>query len=153
MKKLVVISNTPSPNTLKLREAVVNGARAAEVADLEIVESDPREATPELIMSTDGLILGTTENLGYMSGLVKDFFDRTYYPCLDHTQGLPFALYIRAGHDGTGTLRAIRTIVTGLRWKFVQEPLVLQGDFQDEFADQCHDLGNAMALGLDLGIL
>ena len=153
MKKLVVISNTPSPNTLKLREAVVNGAHAAEVADLEIVELDPQEATPELIMSTDGLILGTTENLGYMSGLVKDFFDRTYYPCLDHTQGLPFALYIRAGHDGTGTLRAIRTIVTGLRWKFVQEPLVLQGDFQDEFADQCHDLGNAMALGLDLGIL
>lgn len=153
MKKLVAIANTPSPNTLSLRQAVVEGARAAAVADLEIIELNPQEATPDIVMASDGLILGTTENLGYMSGLVKDFFDRTYYPCLEHTQGLPFAFYIRAGHDGTGTLRAVRTIVTGLRWKFVQEPMVLQGDFQETFVDQCRELGGAMALGLDLGIL
>jgi NAD(P)H-dependent FMN reductase len=151
-KHLLIVANTPSENTRILRDAVVRGARSPDIEDVEVRAVNPLEAGPEDVLAAQGIILGTTENLGYMSGALKDFFDRIYYPCLERTQGLPYALYIRAGHDGTGTRRAVTTIVTGLRWHAVQEPLVLRGDFRDEFIGQCEELGTLMAAGLEAGI-
>jgi len=87
-----------------------------------------------------------------MSGALKDFFDRTYYVVIEKSEGLPYCLYVRAGHDGTGTRRGVETIVTGLRWRAVQEPLICRGAWQDRFADDCRDLGMAMAAGLEAGI-
>ena len=151
-KKLLVISHAPSPNTKILLEAVLIGANSTGVQGVEVVNIPPLSAGPDDVISSTGLILGTTENLGYMSGALKDFFDRIYYPCLEQTQGLPFALYIRAGHDGTGTRRATETITTGLRWKMVQEPLILQGDFSRSFVHQCQELGMAVGVRLDTGM-
>jgi len=152
VKRLLIVAHVPSENTARLRDAVVEGAGSADIEGVETLALTPFEAGPDAVLAADGIILGTTENLGYMSGALKDFFDRTYYGVIGKTEGLPYCLYIRAGHDGTGTRRGVETIVTGLRWRAVQEPLVCRGDWQESFVDDCRDLGTAMAAGLEAGI-
>lgn len=152
-KQLLIVAHAPSPNTLRLREAVESGARHPDIDAVNVVVKAPLDAGPEDVLACDAIILGTTENLGYMSGALKDFFDRSYYPCLENTQGLPFAFYIRAGHDGTGTRRAIESITTGLRWKLIQEPLICRGDYSSEFEGQCGELGLYVAASLDTGLI
>ena len=151
-KQLLVVAHVPSANTLRLAEAVLRGARNPEIEGVAVRHLPPLDAGPDDVLAADALVLGTTENLGYMSGALKDFFDRIYYPCLERTQGLPYALYIRAGHDGTGTRRAVETIVTGLRWRAVQDPLLCRGAWQDTFLDDCEELGTLMAAGLEAGV-
>ena len=151
-KRLLVVAHAPSTNTGRLRDAVIEGAQAPDMGAVDVKWIAPLAAKAEDVLAAQAVILGTTENLGYMSGALKDFFDRVYYPCLEKTQGLPYALYIRAGHDGTGTRRAVETIVTGLRWRAIQEPVICVGDYRDEFAEQCAKLGTLMAAGLEAGI-
>lgn len=152
MKRLLILAHAPSPNTKALRDAVLRGASDPDIEGIEIVVKAPLEAGPEDALAAQAVILGTTENLGYMAGAMKDFFDRSYYPILEKTQGLPYALYIRAGHDGTGTRRAIESIATGLRWRAVQEPLICRGEYKDSFVADCEKLGLTMAAGLEAGI-
>lgn len=152
-KRLLIVAHAPSPNTLTLRNAVADGAHHPDIETVEVKVLAPLEAGPDDVLACDAIILGTTENLGYMSGALKDFFDRSYYPCLEKTQGLPFAFYIRAGHDGTGTRRAIESITTGLRWRLIQEPLVCRGEYRAEFEEQCRELGMYVAASLDAGLL
>ncbi|SFT75320.1 flavodoxin family protein [Halomonas saccharevitans] len=153
MPRLLIVAHAPSPNTRRLREAAERGARHPDIEDVEVVVMPPLETGPEDVRACDAILLGTTENLGTMSGALKDFFDRSYYPVLEEQQGLPCALYVRAGHDGTGTRRAVESIVTGLRWKWVQAPLILRGEWQEGFANQVEELAMALAAGLDAGIL
>ena len=152
MKQLLIVAHIPSDNTRNLRDAVVRGASHPDIGGVSVRALTPFEAGPDDVRSADAVILGTTENLGYMSGALKDFFDRTYYAVLEEKQGLPYALYIRAGHDGTGTRRGVETIVTGLRWKEVQPPLICRGEYAPDFAAQCEELGLAMAAGLEAGV-
>ncbi|MDH3230029.1 MAG: NAD(P)H-dependent oxidoreductase [Alphaproteobacteria bacterium] len=151
-KTLLIVAHAPSPNTVRLRDAVARGARSPDIDGVAVRVLTPFAAQPDDVKAADAVILGTTENLGYMSGALKDFFDRIYYPCLDETQGLPCALYIRAGHDGTGTRRGVESILTGLRWRLVQEPLICRGDWDEAFAARCEELGAAMAAGLEAGV-
>ncbi|MBF78378.1 MAG: flavodoxin [Pseudomonadales bacterium] len=148
-KQLLIVAHAPSPNTRKLAEAALRGARHPDIEQVETRWVPPLEAQPQDVLQADAIILGTTENLGYMSGALKDFFDRCYYPVLEEKQGLPCALYIRAGMDGTGTRRAVESIVTGLRWNWVQAPLTLRGEWQDAFEQLVEELGMYMAAGLD----
>jgi hypothetical protein len=151
-KRLLIVAHAPSPNTERLRDAIAAGVAASESDNVEVQVLSPFEAGPDDVMAASAIILFTTENLGYMSGALKDFFDRTYYPILEEKQGLAYLLIIRAGHDGTGTQRGVETIVTGLRWKAVQDPLICRGDWDDAFVGQCEELGMLMAAGLDAGI-
>lgn len=149
MKPLVIIANTPSANTLKLRTLVAAGAASAHVEPIVLT---PFETNAAHILHAGALILGTTENFGYMSGAMKDFFERIYYPCLEHTQGLPIALYVKAGNDGIGALTSMQRIILGLRWRQVQEPLMMKGEVKPEFFEACTELGAGMAEGMKLGI-
>ncbi|SHE86838.1 hypothetical protein SAMN02745148_01270 [Modicisalibacter ilicicola DSM 19980] len=152
-KRLLIVAHAPSPNTQTLCDAAVRGTRHPDIEDVAVTVKAPLEAGPDDVLACDAILLGTTENLGYMSGALKDFFDRSYYPVLEEKQGLPCALYIRAGRDGTGTRRAVESIVTGLRWRWVQEPLILQGEWQAAFADEVEELGLTMAAALDSGMI
>ncbi len=151
-KQLLIVAHAPSDNTRAMRDAVLAGARAPGIEGVFVTVKAPLEAGPEDVLRADAIVLGTTENLGYMSGAMKDFFDRIYYPCLEEKQGLPYALYIRAGHDGTGTRRGVETIVTGLRWRAISEPLLCRGAWQEEFPAACEELGMLAAAGLEAGV-
>ncbi|WP_438012872.1 flavodoxin family protein [Psychrobacter raelei] len=150
-KTLLIVAHASSPNTQKLAQAAFDGANHSDL-DVTVILKSPQETQPGDVLAADALLLGTTENLAYMAGLTKDFFDRCYYPVLDKKQGLPFAVYIRAGHDGTGTKRALQTITTGLRWEWVQQALILQGGWQDVFAEQVAELAMTLAAGVEAGI-
>ena len=152
MKKLLIVSHTPSLNTRALTRAVVDGATHADISGIEVRLTQPLETGPGEVIDADAVILGTTENFGYMSGGMKDFFDRIYYPCLEKTESLPFAMFIRAGNDGLGARSSIERIAKGLAWKQVQEPLICRGKWQESFLDQCEELGLTLAAGLEAGI-
>ena len=152
-KNLLIVAHDPSPNTQKLVAATLRGAEHPDIAGIAVRHVPPLQAVADDVLRADAIILGTTENFGYMSGALKDFFDRIYYPCLEHTEAMPFATYIRAGLDGTGTRIAIGKITTGLKWKAVQEPMILQGEYRVEFEAQCEELGMLMAASLESGII
>lgn len=152
MKQLLIVAHAPSANTQTLMAALSAGASDSAIDGVQVVIADALRASPEHVLACDGIILMTPENLGYMSGGMKDFFDRCYYPLLEHKQGLACALLIRAGNDGTGTRRAIESIVSGLRWQWAQAPLTCRGDWQPEFVEQARELGMGMAAGLSAGI-
>ena len=129
---------------------MVRGAERAEGVTLHLLP--PQEATASDVMKADGLILQTTENIGYMAGLTKDFFDRSYNDLLDQRPGLPVVTLIRAGLDGTGTRRALTGIYSGLGWRSVSEMIVLHGVWDETFLSTAQDAGQAMAEGLGAGI-
>jgi len=151
-KRLLIVAHAPSPNTRRMVKAVLAGARTSEIEVVEAVHIAPLDARPEDVLAAQAVILGTTENLGYMSGALKDFFDRSYYPCMDKTDAMPCALYIRAGQDGTGTRRAVESILGGIRWKPVREPLLCRGEWREDWLVECEELGMFMAAGLEAGV-
>lgn len=151
-KRLLIVANTPSANTHQLAQAVIQGASDPCVDNIDVSFREPLEATVDDVLGCHGILIGTTENFGYMSGVLKDFFERIYYPCLEKTQGLPYGLYVRAGNDGAGTQAAVERIITGLRWSPIQPCLLLKGDYQNSFEPQCHELGMLMAAGLEGGV-
>ncbi|WP_424945777.1 flavodoxin family protein [Candidatus Spongiihabitans sp.] len=152
MPKVLVVSNCPSDNTTKLQNAVVKGCAHEDIAQCKVRARIPWDANADDVLWCDGIILGTTENFGYMSGAIKDFLERVYYPCLELTEGKPVALFVKGGLDGQGAKTSVERILVGLKWKFIQPPLVMKGEFQPAFLRQCETLGTTMAAGLEAGI-
>ncbi len=151
-KRPLLVTHCPSANTASIRDAAIEAIASLELETLQLSAKNAMDATPEDVKSSDGIIIGTTENFASMAGLTKDFFERIYYPCLECTQGLPLAVYIRAGEDGRGTRAGIEKITTGLRWKLVSEPLVFRGGYRSTFQEEAAELAMTMAAGLETGI-
>lgn len=153
-KTLLVVAHAPSPNTQKILAALERGYQYSESSDINFFIKHPSDTSSADVLTANAIIIFTPENLSYMSGLTKDFFDRIYYSCLEHTQGKPCTAIIRAGQGGgDGTLQALNTITTGLRWRWVQSALVLRGDWQDSFLTKSEELAAAIAVALEAGMI
>lgn len=151
-RTLLIVAHCPSENLRCLRDALIAGATRSK-ADIRCLFVAPLESGVDEVASADAIVLLTPENLGYMAGAMKDWFDRIYYPLLESKQGMPCVTIIRAGHDGTGTRRAIETITTGLRWRFIQEPITLQGQWHQSWTEEMEELGEGIAVALAEGII
>ena len=151
-RHLLIVYHTQSGTTRRMADAVLRGARHPDIEGIEVRVVDPLEADADDLLWADGLILGTPENFGYMSGAMKYFLDRVYYPCLDKVNGKPYALFIRAGNDGSGAVNSIQRILKGLALKQVQDPVLVVGEFDDDRLADCEELGMTMAAGLEAGV-
>ncbi len=151
-KHLLIVYHSQSGTTSKMADAVIKGAEHPDIEGIDVRVRDALEASPDDVLWADGLLLGTPENFGYMSGAMKYFLDRVYYPCEDKVSGMPYALFVRAGNDGTGAISSITRILAGLAVKQVQEPLLIAGEFDESRLIECEELGMTMAAGLESGI-
>lgn len=133
-----------------MADAVYEGAKS--IDGVEVILKKAAEATCEDLIGCDGLAVGTPENFGYMSGLIKDFFDRTYGEAQDKVFRKPFVVFISAGNDGSGALRAIERIALGYKFKTVFTPVIAKGKITEEILEQCRELGATLAGGCAMGI-
>lgn len=110
------------------------------------------EAGAADLQACDGVLFVTPENFGYLSGGMKDFFDRTYYPCVPGELPRPYMLIVSCGNDGSGAVRQLQRIVKGYPLSAVAEPLVVKGEPDQQALDQAAELGLSFAAGLGMGI-
>jgi NAD(P)H-dependent FMN reductase len=127
----------------ELLEAARRGV--SEVEGVELVVRPALACGAAEVLEADGYLLGTTANIGYMSGALKHFFDQIYYPCLDATVGRPYGLYVHGGNDTEGAVRSIERIVSALRWSAVRPPLTLIGPVDRQGQEDCWELGGLVA--------
>jgi multimeric flavodoxin WrbA len=152
IKKLLIVYHSQSGSTSKMANAVIRGARHEDVDAVDVRVRSALDALSDDLHWADAFILGSPENFGYMSGACKYFLDRVYYDCEGKIDGKAFALFIKAGNDGSGAISSIRRILSGLNVKEVQEPVLVVGDLEESDLDDCETLGLTLAAGLEAGI-
>jgi NAD(P)H-dependent FMN reductase len=148
---LIIHGGHAGGRTYQLVESVRQGVLAAE-EDIELRTLPALQAGIDDLLWAHGLLIGTPEHFGYMSGAVKDFMDRTFYPAENKVDGLPYAVFVSAGNDGTGAVSSIDRIALGYKWKKVAEPVIVRGAVTEADLQRCMELGQTMAAGLALGI-
>ncbi|MGE0880039.1 MAG: flavodoxin family protein [Acidimicrobiia bacterium] len=151
-RHLLVVFHSATGGADRMAERVIAGASDDSIEGVEVRVVRALDAGVDDVLWSDAIVLGTPENFGYMSGALKHFFDTIYYPCLDRTRGRPYALFVRAGHDGAGAVLAVSRIATGLGWREVQAPVVAVGAMTTGHLDACTELGGAMAAGLAMDL-
>ena len=150
MKSLLIVYHTGGVKTATMAESVERGARGE--PGVNVIVKRCADAGPADLLAADGLILGTPENFGYMSGMMKDFLERVFYACEGKVNGRPYALFVGAGQDGSGAVNSVDRIVTGLRLKKVHDPIIGLKELTPEVLTKCEELGAAFAAGLALGV-
>jgi len=152
LKHLLIVYHSKTGNTEQLAQAVLRGAQHPDIEAVEARCLRAAAAGPDDLLWADGLLLGTPENFGYMSGALKDFLDRTFYEVEGKLQPLPCGIFISAGNDGSNALTALRRIMKGYPFEEVQDAVVARGRVTDAHLEQARELGMALAAGLEAGI-
>ena len=160
---LLIVYHSHTGGTLQMVHALQQGAQqAAEALHVRLLHAS--DAHTEDVLQADAYVFATPENLAAVSGLLKDFFDRTYYGALDQINGRPYVSLVCAGSDGTNAARQIARIATGWRLRPVADPVIVCTHAQTPEAilapkqigpadlERCRALGEAMAAGLGMGV-
>jgi multimeric flavodoxin WrbA len=162
MKALLIVYHSNTGGTRQMAEAAAAGAARESLLRTRLLPAPQAGAAD--VLSADGYIFATPETLASIAGLMKDFFERTYYPALERIEGRPYASLICAGSDGQNAARQIARIATGWRLRAVAEPLIVCTHAQTPEAilapktiaspdlARCAELGEALAAGLAAGI-
>lgn len=150
MKTLAIIYHSRSGHTEQMAQAVLRGALTEENIRTYCIKAF--DAALKDLKESDAIIFGTPENFGYMSGALKDFFDRTYDDALPLALNLPYALFVSAGNDGTNAVREVDRILRGYPMRKVAEPVISVKQATKEDLQRCEELGATIAAGLALGI-
>ena len=161
-KTLLVVYHSMTSGTLQMAQAACEGAAQESGVTVRLLHA--RDAGPADLLTADGVVFATPENLAAISGQLKDFFDRSYYAVLDRIQGRPYAVLVCAGSDGSNAVRQVDRIATGWRLKPVAEALIVCTHAQtpeailapkhigEDDLERCRALGQALAAGLALGV-
>ena len=162
MKRLLIVWHSRTGAAQAMAEAAARGAASEPGIEVALVAA--ARLTAADIIGADGYLFAAPENLGTLSGAMKEAFDRTYYDVIDRVSGRPYAQMIAAGSDGTGAARQLARIVTGWRLRQIAEPLILCTQAQTAEAINtekhlsehdlapCTECGAALAVGLNMGI-
>jgi multimeric flavodoxin WrbA len=150
VQELLIAYHTQSGNTGRLAEAVERGA--ARRSDLCVTRRRAFDTSLDDLLRCDALVFATAEYNGYMSGALKDLFDRTYDQARGHVTHKPYAVVISAGNDGTFAAQHIERIARGYMFKLIAEPIIIVGAVTVEAEARCEELGELLAEGLGLGI-
>ncbi len=166
-RHLLIVFHSKTGHTQALADAACRGAAHPDVVEhVEVRCLGADAAGPDDLLWAHALLLGTPENFGYMSGALKDFFDRTFYEVEGRLAPLPYAVFICAGNDGSGALRGIARIARGYPFVEVQEAVICRGapagsaighsaaalQLTPSDLQRCEELGMAMAFGLEAGL-
>jgi len=162
MKTLLIVYHTMTGGTLQMAQAAAAGAATETALQVRLLRAP--DAGADDLLGADGYIFATPENLAAISGMLKDFFDRTYYAVLERLNGRPYASLVCAGSDGQNAARQIERIARGWRLKAVAPALILCTHAQSpedilrpkqigaEGLRACREAGAALAAGLVLGV-
>lgn len=162
MKTLLIVYHSLTGCTEQLAHAAAQGARGE--ADVQVRVMTAPQAGPDDVLAADACLFATPENLASMAGLMKDFFDRCYYPVLGRIEGRAYATLICAGSDGSSAARQIERIATGWRLKAAAPALIVCTHAQTPEAilapkhvpadelKRAEELGAALAAGVAMGV-
>ncbi|UYM05734.1 flavodoxin family protein [Solicola gregarius] len=157
MAQLLVVHHSPTRSMRTLLEGVLGGANDDAITGVDVLVRPALEATAEDVLASDGYLLGTTANFGYMSGALKHFFDSTFLAVggalsstgaadesSGRTSGRPFGLYVHGRYDTNGAVRSVSSITGALGWRQAAATLEVMGDVTDEHRDAAYDLGGTL---------
>lgn len=150
MTSLLIAYHSQSGASAQLARAAWGGARAEPDVRVEVRRAWDAGVTD--LQRARGVLLVAAENSGALSGGMKDFLDRTFYPAIARGLVLPYALLVSAGNDGRGAVRQVERIMSGYPFPPAAEPVILRGEVTAAHLQAARELGAAFAAGLVMGI-
>ncbi len=159
---LLIVYHSATGGTEQMAHAAHRGAARADGLAVRLLRA--RDAGPDDLLAAQGYLFATPENLAAVAGVMKDFFDRCYYPALEQINARPYGLLVCAGSDGSNAVRQVERIATGWRLRKVAESLIVCTHAQTPDAIlapktigssdllACEEMGEALGNGLVLGM-